>query len=840
MTTDSACAGARSDPHRRGTIHHWRMAALALLVLASTMVAPALFSGKILSTLDVISARDPSFHDRLKPQGVYNPLKFDSAYVFEPDFVEARRQLREGHLPLWTTGIGGGRPLLASQQHAALYPLNWLAIALPTERAAALILLLKVFVAGLGVLLLSRSLGLAPLPGLLAATAFATSAYFTSWLLHPHTNVYLLLPWMLYACNKISRGGDRLATLVLASLIGLAALGGHPESAAIVVGFTSAYLIWLTCPAKAVCRRAIALRGTAALVAGLGLGAIVLLPFMEAASVGSQLGRGGFGAPLWSLLTLIAPDYWGSPEQSVQAARSLNYSERTIYLGIAPLLLACGAALVRPSRPERFFIWALVVSLLLAVAVPGVNDAVHALPGADFLNLVRAFLCVEFCLAMLAAFGLQKILDGSNAAGKVTIGAAAALLAGCVVAALLSADLSSAVPSLGRALSGTAPDRLADLAPTAFMRGAAGGLVVLCLVSLTRIRRGLAGGAVATTLILVTAVDLYGVNQGHQRFLDPEEVSYGAPTAVLGVRPANRLDRVTAQGLLGPNLALRYKLLDPRSHDHPVIARYHALWTSLVADTEARTEFVNDDEQARKALDLFSVRQVLFNGRRGSRQGLVRPRRLSGGFYVSVNPAPLPRAFVATSWEGASGPDDALSRVVRADRGVLRERPIIEGVGSSVRAPTPANAQRILHYGTEKVDIQVETPSAGHLVLTDTYFPGWTAELDGRPVPIRPANVTFRAVEVPPGRHRVSFVYDAPVAKVGATLSLLSLITLALAAFGPLKRRRAKFAQMLAPAGEEAIDWKTRGKAVRIRSARAVSRLRTRVGAPPRDKHHGE
>jgi hypothetical protein len=74
--------------------------------------------------------------------------------------------------------------------------------------------------------------------------------------------------------------------------------------------------------------------------------------------------------------------------------------------------------------------------------------------------------------------------------------------------------------------------------------------------------------------------------------------------------------------------------------------------------------------------------------------------------------------------------------------------------------PTPARSSaRIVSYQGNDVAIEVETDRAGVLVLHDIYYPGWEVRVDGQPVPLLRANLLFRGVEVPAGRHRVEFEF---------------------------------------------------------------------------------
>ncbi|MCZ7641548.1 MAG: YfhO family protein [Pseudorhodoplanes sp.] len=74
----------------------------------------------------------------------------------------------------------------------------------------------------------------------------------------------------------------------------------------------------------------------------------------------------------------------------------------------------------------------------------------------------------------------------------------------------------------------------------------------------------------------------------------------------------------------------------------------------------------------------------------------------------------------------------------------------------------PARA-RIVAWAPDRVEIETRSQAGGVLVLHATYYPGWRAEIDGRPAPVLRANVLFRGVEVPAGLHRVVFRF-APFA----------------------------------------------------------------------------
>jgi hypothetical protein len=78
-------------------------------------------------------------------------------------------------------------------------------------------------------------------------------------------------------------------------------------------------------------------------------------------------------------------------------------------------------------------------------------------------------------------------------------------------------------------------------------------------------------------------------------------------------------------------------------------------------------------------------------------------------------------------------------------------------------AEASAGRARIVSWRPDRVEIETDSDLGGMLALHDVYYPGWIAEIDGARAPILRADVLFRGLEVPAGRHRIVFRF-APFA----------------------------------------------------------------------------
>ena len=95
-----------------------------------------------------------------------------------------------------------------------------------------------------------------------------------------------------------------------------------------------------------------------------------------------------------------------------------------------------------------------------------------------------------------------------------------------------------------------------------------------------------------------------------------------------------------------------------------------------------------------------------------------------------------------------------------------------------------AGRAAVTHEDSRQLVIEAEAPADGFLLLADTFYPGWRAEVDGAPTPVYRANISVRGIRLTKGRHEVRFTYDAPGFWRGLTITVVAVSILLLWAVG--------------------------------------------------------
>ncbi len=193
-----------------------------------------------------------------------------------------------------------------------------------------------------------------------------------------------------------------------------------------------------------------------------------------------------------------------------------------------------------------------------------------------------------------------------------------------------------------------------------------------------------------------------------------------------------------------------------------------------------------------KAIRIHSDGRVAIHGvtawdeRTGSHWAVSLPRPsnlervFSGDVKIYRNRDFLPRAYFVREVRCVESDDEALK--LMADVGFEPSRlAILDAPEKACAAAnrTDVNASvKIVKYEPERIELMTQSDEDAYLVLSDSYYPGWKAKVDGVDVPIVRADVLFRAVEVPRGQHKVEFVYDPWTWKAGAAISIATVLLL--------------------------------------------------------------
>lgn len=165
-----------------------------------------------------------------------------------------------------------------------------------------------------------------------------------------------------------------------------------------------------------------------------------------------------------------------------------------------------------------------------------------------------------------------------------------------------------------------------------------------------------------------------------------------------------------------------------------------------------------------QAVTLVDGRTGMFQSLLPSDRGRFAPAH-SGDVKVYENLDVLPRAYLVEEWSAASSVDDALAQVAAAL--AADERPaVVEGADASAvdggigdGATTAEATAEIVAYEPERIVVRTASAGPAMLVVSDAFYPGWQAAVDGADAPVYAANVLFRGVPTPAGEHTVVLTF---------------------------------------------------------------------------------
>jgi hypothetical protein len=223
--------------------------------------------------------------------------------------------------------------------------------------------------------------------------------------------------------------------------------------------------------------------------------------------------------------------------------------------------------------------------------------------------------------------------------------------------------------------------------------------------------------------------------------------------------------------LLGNDLMMEHHLYDITGYNVPLQTRYERLIGLILSKPL---------DSIRALLDLLNVKYVLAAGP-VDLPGFAWIADGAGTSKLYENHHSLPRAFLVKRFQVLNN-DQEFARAFHELTFDPASTILLDGAPTRFlelkkkpAVPNLKSAVRVVTYENNRIVLEVDSPEAAFLFMSEAHYPGWKAYVDGREEEILRADYTFRALPVGPGSHRIEVVYQSLSFKVGLAVSLVTI-----------------------------------------------------------------
>jgi hypothetical protein len=729
-------------------------------------------------------------------------------------------------IPLWNPFLGHGKPYIADMESAFFYPGNWLLYFFSAGRAVVLSYTSTILITGLGMFGLIRSWKFKVIPSVCAAVALM----FSTWMLAmiEFRSLAPTFAWGPVEWLVISLLMERLRVretdgllrnfwwiVALAATLSMQYLAGYPQMLLYTQVLIGLYIVSRCCWLRDY--RGFVLIASYLFLAGVITAGICMVQFLPTWEYLPFTSRGDSIDPALNsasfhpkqLLTLIFPYLYGHPgyPQKYWGETMFEFWVGTCFVGVFPIVAASFAPFcLKKSKSEEneihrflliFFGTVAALGLMLAAGkyTPLYMFCYKVIPGFSHFRWPSKFLLyLLYALIVFFALGMEQLINWKQsrhvpkAVRWLVGGWFICFLAGVVGYLFADASFFSMLTG-GRFISNPEND-LATLAD--FGRGVLFlGLGVLLVFGLYISEVGkTAWGWMA---LGVTFLNLWFVSREVQPIMDNDiyelvPKTLHAPFERMQPWQIYSDNQNAGQYFYGNSNRELYQWAKDAAINSILqpfgLFQEHAIGLNMVRyDAMANLLTRLDPAHRERLADLMNIRYVV-----GSAQApAVLWMNASKGVQVMERPSAYAKAYLVDRWKGVGKFEEAVLAmmdnsfdpqhevVIEPQAG--QEKPFISTYAG---LDAPGDVQR-LRYQWNSVNMTVSAKRQALLVLTDTWFPGWKATVNGKEVPIYLGNGLFRAVPVQPGNNEVVFRYEPRSFIIGLAISLVTLVLLALA-----------------------------------------------------------
>lgn len=672
-------------------------------------------------------------------------------------------QIRLGQIPLWNPYNFSGYPLIANLQSGVFFPGNIVYLLLPNLWAYISLVLFLPSLLILFTYLFLRSLNLRILPSIFGGIVALNLGYIIVW--HEQliiTQVALFLPLILWMVNKYCQTKKTFYLFLISLFICFAVFAGHAQTFIYLSVVAGVYMLFKRISIIKIL-----------LVFGLGalMSAPQLFPTMEIYLYSAREGAATkalfapFILPWENLATIIAPDFFGNP--AVGNFWGKEYGDFLVYFGLVGAFFSVVGAMNywKKGVVKMFLIMGglgLLFALWPLVYIPHILNIPILASGVP----ARVIYIFQFCFAILAAFGLESLYEKKFAKRD-----------------LIPVGIMGACLLVLWAFGLKIPVAKSNLYLPTFIFLLNSGLYLLIKFSKFRF---------LIFIFLIFSLMEYSYLFNKYQPFAPAKFVFPSHPVTRFLQQKGGLDRYFGFGTayIDSNFATLYKIYAPEGWDSLYIKRYGELLASTntgrFPKVIKRSDAIfgaKDNSYRNRLFDILGVKYILDKNDNPLSNWEEMPEKFPLDRYklnwqsykwkAYERLTSLPRAKLMSSFEVVKDDHEIINRMYAngfdyKDSLILEKEPIFspaKGLGSA----------KITGYSPNRIKIKTDSKVPKLLFLSDTFFPGWKATIDGKTTEIFRADYIFRAVAVPSGKHVIIFQYDPISFKAGVLVTLLAL-----------------------------------------------------------------
>jgi len=712
--------------------------------------------------------------------------------------------VEQGAVPFWNPYQFSGTPLIGNIQASLFYPLGLLFYLMPSDQAYGYTAVIHCLLGSVFMYSFMRATSVSKGGSLLSAFVFTFSGFFMGHLYAGHLTFiqnYIWIPLVFRCLYRFVQTGRLHFALVAGLIQGIQILGGFPQISFYTVLGSSLFVLFVAAYPVSEGRKVGPLRLGGGwllfVLLGFSLSAVQVFPTHEFAALSPRGGGVGYEMATYEslhpqeILAFLLPDIFGNPVDGTywRSRDFWHFWESCGYVGILPL----GLAFVRTGEPSLrrlriFFLLLIGVALVLALGKYNpLYPWIYRLPGFSSFRIPAQILFLYvFGIAAVSGIGLDQLQKGSRTWNRgfipftVLVGG---ILAVSVIG--LHVDPFRFFFNLFRAFS-EGPVTHANLSALYGRVGhsvhAAALLFFAALALLIASRRIPPGSrAIPLAVFALVTVDLlsFGVQFVKTQPLTTHPEKAALLSRLSGTPVQGRV--VTMDPRFRTNDGLQYRFPSVLGYDPLMLKRYadYLLSSQEYPFNQHVVNLYGIHDPGAKLLKLLNVRQVVTEGR-----------------LLSIDPEVPYANFVRRAFVK---PQEEVLAYLKSDLYDPKDSVVFEETGTAHGPPGPLDSEALVAscavtgYGSDRITLKAQSNSAGYLVLSEVFYPGWTVTVDGRKGDIMRGNYLFRVIPLERGEHEVTLCFVSWPFRVGGMISLATLISAAFVLL--LIRRRGRSAQ---------------------------------------------